>query len=129
MKKEKREIYISLAEEIDWPLCAFCKYDESTPGSICDMEPESECVHPLSDRITWPWWEDSPDPGSDCWGFRPLYNVSFCADIVGACIANKWDVAQWWKDDRGEWKIFGKTYVPVQYHKTGRLRSKGGKLR
>lgn len=102
MKKEQREAYITLTNEIDWSLCAFCKFSE-TSGSVCDFA-GTECHHPL-----WqvPGHDEELSPGSDCWGFRPKYDISFIAGIVGVCLENGWDAATWWKREDGEYAIAG----------------------
>jgi hypothetical protein len=95
--KLKREIYIILADEVSWELCSFCKYNRCE-GSPCEGFGEGCCTHPLDHRFS-----EYVEPGDDCWGFRPEYSVSICADIVGAVLANKWAEAAWWTEDK---KIF-----------------------
>ena len=106
MKKDKRDIFLTLASEVNWDLCGFCKYWECA-GSICDGG-DGECTHKLIDRfghISDNYFGLEPD--QDCWGFRPKFDVSFCADILGAVLANGWDECVWWEDD-GIWKIAGR---------------------
>ena len=102
MKKQAREIYIDLSNEIVWSLCAFCRYSECS-GSICDCV-EIECHHPLEQV---PGHDEEPEPGADCWGFRPGYSVSFVADIVGICLQHGWAAATWRKREDGEYEIAG----------------------
>jgi hypothetical protein len=99
MKKIDREIYVTLAAEIDWNLCGFCRYNRCE-GSACE-DGWSECEHPL--------WEVSEyadsnvdSPGCDCWGFRPWVNVRDCADIVGLILSLNYDPEKvvWWKEDK-----------------------------
>lgn len=97
MKKTEREIYIILANEVDYSLCSFCKFSEviycGTVG----------CKHPLSDRLP----EEVYEPGTDCWGFRPEYDIPTAADLVGIILANGWKIASWRTDDAGRLLISG----------------------
>ncbi len=112
MKKAEREIYITLAAEIDWPLCGFCRYNECE-GSACYEDSYSECRHPL-DAIAEQWEWDSLSPNADCWGFSPYINVRDTADIVGLILSMNYDPekVQWWKEDR-QIKVAGVVKVPV----------------
>uniref|UniRef100_A0A6H1ZKJ6 Uncharacterized protein n=1 Tax=viral metagenome TaxID=1070528 RepID=A0A6H1ZKJ6_9ZZZZ len=61
MNKSKREVYITLANEVDSQLCTFCTYFRG--GCGC-----SACHHPLSAV------EDIAvhiGPSDDCWAFSP----------------------------------------------------------
>ena len=60
-------------------LCHFCKYAKWTGECL---EAELECMQPL--------WKISEGEhpidvwnGSDCWGFRPKYDLDASADVVG----------------------------------------------
>lgn len=83
MKKHQRHVYLELTKEIEWNLCAFCKYAEFS--SLCDGD--VNCKHDF--------WEISDQdyiyPGQDCWGFRPDMPISDIADIVGIIISHNWD--------------------------------------
>jgi len=86
MNKSKRDIYIKLADAVDRSICQFCKTFEGDCYS-------NGCTHPLQHRFN----NETPDePNSDCWGFRPEFNVSTTADIVGIILANGWDYATWY---------------------------------
>lgn len=106
MKADKRIVYINLCDLIGWALCAFCKY-HIAHGSICGILC-SECGHPLSDMLCFPWYDEVPYPGSDCWCFRPSNDISFCADIIGICLENNWDIAQWYLNDNGIYIVLGR---------------------
>ena len=98
MKKQDREIYRVLTDEVDYNLCSFCKYNEGSCGN-------EECNHPL------PIIEDitcDMSPGCDCWGFRPRYPVSLVADIVGVILANGFSGGSvWWQDEEDRWRVAG----------------------
>jgi hypothetical protein len=104
MKKAEREIYLALANEIDWGICGFCRYSEFS-GSSCDEGAELYCKHPI-DKIG-----DNCDmgcPGEDCWGFNPKVNVRDTADIIGCILANFDSMkCQWWKEPDGQIKVQG----------------------
>ncbi len=88
MKKQQREIYQVLADEIDWCLCSFCKYAKFD-GSPCYDDAGLDCTHPLGEI-----WDDQRlvgEPGLDCWGFRPNLPLSDIADIVGLILSQGFD--------------------------------------
>ena len=93
MKREQREVYITLSDEINFTLCSFCKYEAGGCGV-------SECKHPLAYRFEDSWGYYGMEPGDDCWGFRPKFSVEDCADIVGIALQNKWCVLSWWEEDK-----------------------------
>lgn len=99
MKGAEREIYRVLTNEVDWQLCAFCKFAESDG---CDAGPE--CKHPLW-KISEREWE--LEPGEDCWGFRPQHSVSFITDIVGIVLERGWQSATWWEREDGDYSVAG----------------------
>jgi len=100
MNKAQREIYRVLTNEVDWSLCAFCKYAEFQ-GCECGVA----CDHPLGDRL--PACDFALDSGEDCWGFRPAYSVTFMADIVGIMLEKGWQSAMWWENKEGKLLIAG----------------------
>ena len=103
MNKEQREIFRVLAEEVDFDLCAFCKFSECiSGGSPCDCG-EPYCIHPLGDTL------GEYEHGMDCWGFKKAHPVAFCADIVGEILQKGWHTATWWQDRKGQWRITGST--------------------
>lgn len=110
MKKAGRAIYITLAAEIDWNLCGFCRYARWY-GSPCE-DGGMECENPIEALSEISDWMDSPN--QDCWGFKPMVNVRDCADIVGLVLANGWDwkKTMWWKED-GQIKVAGLEKVSV----------------
>jgi len=89
MKKEKRIVYLELANEINAALCTFCSQSRWESDGCCDGY--AICEHPLSDRCCWPWFDESPEPSDDCWGFKPAISVETAADIVGAIISQEYD--------------------------------------
>ncbi len=105
MRKEQREIYQVLANEVDFPLCSFCKYAEGY-GSCCDGD--LECRHPLLEK-SFAFEEESERAMNlgDCWGFRPSHPIPFCADIIGILLIKGWTSASWWQDKEGVWKVAG----------------------
>jgi hypothetical protein len=106
MKKKDREIYITLAGEIDWDLCGFCRYSRCD-GSACCESSYCECEHPL-EVITDNAESGCICPGDDCWGFKPAVNVRDCADIVGLILANDWDPERVsWRKEDGQIKVSG----------------------
>ena len=106
MKATQRKIYYCLAKEIDWCICAFCKYYLSY-GSSCDGG-ESFCTHPLLDRsCEFEKQEENATTLDDCWGFSPRHKIAFCADIVGMVLVNGWSEAMWWQDNKGLWVLRG----------------------
>ncbi len=84
--REKRQTIIAVSREIEWGLCAFCRY--FTGG--CE---DAECEHPL--EIIMEQFEDAAT-GSDCWGFRrkKLLSIPDIADIVGMILASGIDFAE-----------------------------------
>lgn len=107
MNKAQRLVYRELSSELDFTLCAFCKFSECMTGySPCDVG-EPECKHPLADRLEDQWgsYMYGIDVGQDCWGFRPAHPVDLCADLTGICLANGWDCVVWWQNKRGQWRI------------------------
>ena len=108
MKKTQREIYQTLANEIAFAMCAFCKFLKTDGGfSPCDCN-EPYCTHPLLEKsLAFERQEEQAANLGDCWGFRPSHDISFCADVVGCILSNKWDEAVWWQNKKGQWKIAG----------------------
>jgi len=107
MNKHQREIYQTLSNEIDWAMCAFCKFSQSDGYSACDCG-EPYCVHPLLDKAyEFEKQEEQATNLGDCWGFRPRHEIGFCADVVGIVLSNGWDTATWWQNKDGQWKIIG----------------------
>lgn len=110
MKKVEREIYQILANEVDFNLCAFCKYAEFS-GSCC--EADIDCAHPLVDK-SWGFEKqvERANELGDCWGFRPRHKIDFIADIIGQTLAHGWDGGvSWWQDENGNWRITGSKLV------------------
>ena len=103
MKKEQREIYVLLTDEVNYQLCTFCRFGHSFQCG------ELECKHPLQERLVpfnvynYSW----PEPGDDCWGFRPTHKVEVVADIVGIILANGWEVAGWSENEDGVLEVSG----------------------
>ena len=109
MKKIDREIYITLAAEIDWNLCGFCRYAR-WEGSPCCEDVSMECEHPIEAIDDIARWMDSPN--QDCWGFKPRVNVRDLADIVGLILANDWDRERVsWRKEEGQIKVSGMSRV------------------
>jgi hypothetical protein len=98
MKKAQREVFITLAAEIDWEICAFCRH-HYCEGYPCE-DGWSECRHPL--EVVQDMTAYGIAPTDDCWGFAPMVTVSDMADIVGL-ILSRFDPAQtqWWKEKDG----------------------------
>lgn len=107
MKKNQREIYQVLANEVDFTLCSFCKYAECYKNSCCG-DGDLECHHSLNGK-SWGFDHevDNAMTMGDCWGFRPEHPVSFCADIVGIVLSKGWTSASWWQDKKSVWKVAG----------------------
>jgi hypothetical protein len=102
LKREQREIYWELADEICSPVCCFCKYAEfSGPCEDGDIE----CKHPI--RKVRDWESDRAMQLGDCWAYRPHYKLADIADIVGIIISHSWDFATWHEED-GVLKVFGR---------------------
>lgn len=107
MKKNQRQIYQVLANEVDFCLCSFCRYSDSS-GIDCCCDGELECLHPLSNQAVFEEEIDEAMNMGDCWGFRPSHPVAFVADVVGIILAKGWSGgASWWQDKEGEWKVAG----------------------
>ena len=106
MNKQSRYVYRQLLNEVDFSLCAFCKFAECSGSSCC--EAELECHHPLEHRFA--FYEEILEPNDDCWGFRPSHPIPFIADIVGVVLQNKWVGASWWLDNKGIWNVAGAPY-------------------
>lgn len=103
MKRDKREIYQVLANELDWIICSFCKFSKSEFN--CG---ELDCHHPLSEKSF--GFDDAFDSAQnlgDCWGFRPSMSIALVADIVGIVLANEWQVAGWSTNKDGVLEIVG----------------------
>ncbi|KKL17094.1 hypothetical protein LCGC14_2489010 [marine sediment metagenome] len=79
MKGSQREVWRAITEEVS-TLCSFCKYAKWF-GS-CDSA-GVECKHPLEDSFGYPYDEHGLEPGSDCWAFRPKFELSIAADVCG----------------------------------------------
>jgi len=102
MNRDKRLIYVILANEVNYILCSFCKFADFV---ACG---EPECKHRLVDRLEDNWnWNCGREPGDDCWGFRPMYDVPTVTDIVGIILANSWEVAGWHKNEEGQLVVTG----------------------
>lgn len=99
MKKEQRIPFINLAEIIDWNLCGFCKYSWSD-GSPCSEDSMSECRHWL-ESLAETANSSGKVSGEDCWGFKPVVNLTLVADIVGAMLSANLNPEKtwWWKGD------------------------------
>jgi len=107
MKKEQREVYLSLTKvSPGWQLCSFCKYGWGC-GSFCSGEGEIECHHPLTDYYGFSGCDRELEPGEDCWGFRPNYPVEEIADIVGIMLSEGWQAAGWYRNKQGRLVITG----------------------
>lgn len=102
MKKQAREIYLTLSAVIDWPICPFCRYCESDGSSPCSDEGYNTCVCPI-EAISRKYEDDYEMPiiNDDCWGFSPCIRVADLADLVGIVLAKGWDSGkvQWFKKD------------------------------
>jgi hypothetical protein len=111
MKKEQREIYQVLSNEVGFVLCSFCKYASFSGGSLCDGDGDLDCEHPLNNNNkSWNFEKEVEDASQmgDCWGFRPGHTVDFIADIVGIALEKGWDGGvTWWQDKKGRWKVGG----------------------
>ncbi len=109
MKRERREIYQILSNEIDWTICSFCKYAFSS-GGCCDCE--IECHHPLNnDNCSWEIEKcvNNAMEMGDCWLFKPAHSIDFITDIVSIVLSKGWDGgASWWQDKTGQWKVAGR---------------------
>jgi hypothetical protein len=81
MKKEQRDIYINLGDEIDAPLCTFCRYAEFVSDGCC--EGYAECHHPIEALSYQAIHEEDVEPGTDCFGFKAGLSVQLVADLVG----------------------------------------------
>ncbi|KKM75484.1 hypothetical protein LCGC14_1389780 [marine sediment metagenome] len=103
MKGEKRLVYWMLAYQVNYCICAFCKYGSYT-GSPCSFG-EYECDHPL-DRIQDYESENAMEMG-DCWGFRPSYSVEDAADIVGIILREGYTSTQWNRRNDGVIEVAG----------------------
>lgn len=104
-RKSQRTVYLELASEVGFTMCAFCKFSKCESGySPCDIG-EPYCIHPLADRFSHSYSSFGIEPGCDCWGFRPEYDISFCADIIGILLVKGWDDAVWWRNKKGIWKV------------------------
>ena len=110
MKKAQREIYQILANEVDYSICTFCKYEESY-GSCCDYDVDLECHHPLFEK-SWAFEEQVENAANlgDCWGFRPRHPVSFVADVIGTVLEKGWSSASCWQNKDSVWEIAGRIY-------------------
>lgn len=106
MNKDQRQVYLELAKVVDWDICSFCKfnYPDAYGGSPCDSG-ESSCHHPLNKFVSFPFFDDCPESGADCWAFRPQHDISFCADIVGILLEKDWEGCVWWENKKGQWKV------------------------
>ena len=101
MRKQEREIYNILANEVEFVLCSFCKYAE------CIACGEPECKHPLEHRFSFAWPYYGMEPGQDCWGFRSAHDITTIADIVGIILDNGWEVAGWHESKEGQLVVTG----------------------
>lgn len=101
---EKRKTYLALATEGLAQLCSFCKFAEFSGGSVCSGESYPECQHPLNDRLG--HWNSEPEPGDDCWGFRPTEPIEIVADIVGLLLKKEGSGASWVKRKNGTYAVY-----------------------
>lgn len=86
MKKDQRLVYLELTNEINCQICTFCKYAEYESEGCC--EGYSVCTHTLRERvIKFGSYDEEPEPGEDCFLFRPDLSASMVADIVGAILS------------------------------------------
>lgn len=108
MKKAEREVYINLTQELDSPLCTFCKYYEGG-YSPCD---NGSCEHPLAYYVSFPHFEESVEPGDDCWAFRPDRKIDYIAEIVSVVLSQ--DFVEWMSEEK-DGKIIVKGSKTFQY--------------
>jgi hypothetical protein len=101
MKAEQRIVYVALSDQVNYQVCAFCKFSAMV---VCG---ESECTHGLADRYGFPGADDYLEPGDDCWGFRPTHKPEVAADIVGIILVNGWEVAGWDTQEDGKVAVSG----------------------
>lgn len=116
MKKEKRQIYLILASEVNSGLAPFCKYAvHQGYSSFCEEADDGyyECHHSLY-RVQ-EQMEDSDcgfcmEPDVDCWGFSPEYSIQDIADIVGIILQNGWTRWGWIlpKANDGKIEVYGR---------------------
>jgi len=101
VNRRERRIYVELADTIDHQVCSFCHHYRSLVycDSPCDAG-DPNCEHPLGDKL-----DSGIEPGCDCWGFRPAWNVSLAADIVGICLSKQWEGFTAWEDKRNVWRV------------------------
>lgn len=95
VKKDKREIFRILTNEINATLCPFCRYCENDGGSLCEYENYSYCTHPIeviSDI------DHEMTPYDDCWGFNPFVPLTVVVDFVGIVLREGFSRWQYWKD-------------------------------
>lgn len=107
MKREQREIYLVLANELDSPMCTFCKYSK-WEGSPCTDDAYCECQHKLDKEFDLFMGGDSKWPGDDCWGFRPAAHLNDIADVVGLILSEHFTNWSWEKTDSGTILVYGR---------------------
>ena len=85
MRKEQRSVYKELAKEIGGSLCTFCNYGDYISEGCC--EGWSECQHPIENLSYENKYEDTLEPGGDCYGFRPNMSVRLVTDLTGIILS------------------------------------------
>ena len=91
MKREQRQAYLLLAD-VELPdgssaiLCSFCRYAEWSGGC---KDAESQCRHPLADKLALVIAEEQAVEGSDCWAFRPRMSQDVAISMVSNWLQNK----------------------------------------
>lgn len=105
MEKERRDIYRMLADEVECPLCTFCKYSGNG-----DCDSWDGCEHPLSNRIKFPGYDADLEPNEDCWGYRPALRFNVMIDLIGVILSSSFDEWFYRKFDDGTIKVYGKQY-------------------
>jgi hypothetical protein len=86
-------------------MCSFCKFG-SYEGNACDGTGEYMCDHPLESVSDEYGACEKAWEMEDCWGFRPRYSVTLCADIVGVILENEFGGTTW--EENGKTiKVYG----------------------
>ena len=106
---EKRKTYLALANEADAQLCSFCRFAVFEGGSVCSGDCYPVCEHPLKDRFL--KYDTEPEPGDDCWGFRPYEPIETVADIVGILLEKNGYEASWVKRKNGTYAVYVSTEI------------------
>ena len=103
MKKDRRNVYLELAKEINASLCCFCRHGEPCDcgSSLCDESDDGYylCNHPIEKLSYANINELDCMPGDDCYGFTPSLTKPVFLELISILVSNKFTRWLYFIDD------------------------------